>query len=158
MILRRNNSFSNNCRLCSNEGCYYRGLKCYGGGVSAHRSNLNFTGKCIFGGNSAFSGGGIYSGSHSKLNLSGNTECIYNSALYGGGVYLYSSSNIVFSGNTTFIGNSVQDGGGVYSNSNMNIGETPLSLIILLAEMVEESMQAFIVTLTSVGMPSLLVT
>ena len=122
VILRGSNSFLNNCKLCSNEGCYYRRLKCYGGGISAHRSDLNFTGKCIFGGNSAFSGGGIYSGSHSKLNLSGNTEFIHNSALYGGGVYSHPSSNIEISGNTTFIGNSAgSNGGGVYVASNMNI-------------------------------------
>ena len=123
VILRGSNSFLNNCRLCSNEGCYFRGLKCYGGGVSARRSNLNFTGKCIFGGNSAFSGGGIYSGSHSKLNLSGNTEFVDNSALYGGGVYSHSNNNIEISGNNTFIGNSVKDGGGVYAgfHSNINI-------------------------------------
>ena len=125
VVLRGSNSFLNNCKLCSNgKWCSLRGLTCYGGGVSAHRSNLNFTGKCIFGGNSAFHGGGIYSGSHSKLNLSGNTEFIYNSAFRGGGVYLHSSSNIEISGNNTFIGNSaISNGGGVYSNSNLTIGK-----------------------------------
>ena len=40
VVLRGNNSFVNNCRLCSNKRCgghNYQGPRCYGGGVSLYK-------------------------------------------------------------------------------------------------------------------------
>ena len=134
VVLRGNNSFLGNCKMCSNGGCdswvplcsyincdKFGGNTCLGGGVFAERSNLSFTGNSAFIANLASLGGGIYSMSDSNVNIIGNTSFIGNRATKdGGGVYSWSNINI--SGNTTFIANSARDGGGVYSKLNVNIG------------------------------------
>ena len=62
VVLRGNNSFLNNCRLCTNGKCYSSAPNCYGGGVFAQVSNLNITGSSSFTGNSAYLGGRVYAG------------------------------------------------------------------------------------------------
>ena len=142
VVMKGNNSFLNNCRLCSNGRCYSQ--ECYGGGVFVDGSNLSFTGSNSFIGNSAGNGGAVYVGSNSNVNISGNSIFIGNTAGYsGGGVYarsianlytflLYGSSrrgmyiaansNVDISGNTTFIGNAAKtNGGGVYLGFKCNL-------------------------------------
>ena len=123
VVLSGNNSFLNNCRLCSTERCGSQSPKCYGGGIYAHLSNLSFTGGSIFFGNSAYSGGGMYTESGSIVDINGNATFIGNSATYGGGAYAWDSS-VKITGNATFISNSVRGfGGGVYAGfcSNLDI-------------------------------------
>ena len=134
VVLRGNNSFLGNCKMCSNGGCdswvplssyvnrdKFGGNTCLGGGVFAEKSNLSLTGNSTFIANSASLGGGIYSMSDSNVYIVGNASFIGNrAAKRGGGVYSW--SNIAISGNTTFIANSAQDGGAVYSKRNVNIG------------------------------------
>ena len=125
VVLTGNNSFLNNCRVCSTELCGSQGPKCYGGGVYAHMSNLSFTGRNIFFGNLAYSGGGMYTEAGSIVNISENTSFIGNSATDGGGVYAWNSS-VNISGDATFISNSARGfGGGVYEGfcSNVSISE-----------------------------------
>ena len=130
VVLRGNNNFLNNCRLCSTQWCESQGPKCYGGGVYAHMSNLSFTGSSIFFDNLAYSGGGMYTEAGSTVNISGNTTFIGNSATYGGGVYAWNSS-VSISGDATFISNSARGfGGGVYEGfcSNVSVsGNTTIS-------------------------------
>ena len=122
VVLKGNNSFLNNCRLCSNEGCHAVGSTCYGGGVFADGSNLSFTGSINFISNSALHGGGIYAQSNSNVNICGNTTFIDNSVYNGGGVHVEGRSNVNIGGHTTFTSNKASnDGGGVCSWSNGNI-------------------------------------
>ena len=100
VVLTGNNSFLNNCRLCPTELCGSQGPKCYGGGVYAHMSSLSFTGRSIFFGNLAYSGGEMYTEAGSIVHISENTTFIGNSATYGGGVYAW-NSNVHISENTT---------------------------------------------------------
>ena len=53
VVLKGNNSFLNNCKLCSNGRCYYGVPHCFGGRVFAQVSNLSLTGSSSFTGNSA---------------------------------------------------------------------------------------------------------
>ena len=133
VVLRRNNSFLNNCRQCSNRRCdqYQSAHTCYGGGVFVHRSNLKFTVRTTFSGNSANDGGGI-SALSSNVDISGNTTFSRNSAgRYGGGISARYSSSVTISGNTIFSYNSAsKDGGGVsaWNSSNVTIsGNTTFS-------------------------------
>ena len=115
VILSGNNSFVNNCRLCSNRRCHL----CYGGGVFAKRSNLTVTDSSNFIGTSAYSGGGIHAETESNVYISGNTTFINNSAeTVGGGVYAHTNSNMDIRGKTTFIDNRAKYGGGVCATSN----------------------------------------
>ena len=122
VVLRGNNSFLNNCKQCSNGRCYFRGPKCYGGGIFIKGSNLSVTGSNRFSGNSAMEyGGGIYAGSNSWVKISGYTTFSDNLAYSGGGVSAQDNSTVSISGNTTFICNSAVEGGGVYASSNSNV-------------------------------------
>ena len=68
VVLRGNNSFLNNCRLCSNGSCdNYQGPRCYGGGVFVQMSHLSITGSSRFSGNSAHVGGGV--GAEDSINV-----------------------------------------------------------------------------------------
>ena len=112
-VVLRDNNFLNNCWLCSNESCSYRGPRCYGGGVFVQRSNLSITGNTTFIGNSALEGGGVRARDSSNVYISGNTTFIGNSASWYGGGVSAGSSNVDISGNTIFSGNSASGGGGV---------------------------------------------
>ena len=112
VVLRGNNSFLRNCKVCSNGWCSPYPHVCFGGGVLTQRSNISFTGSSSFIGNSAEGGGGIYAQDHSNVDFTGNTTFFDNSAFDGGGVYAQDHSNVDISGNTTFIGNSAQWAGG----------------------------------------------
>ena len=129
--LRGSNSFTNNCRWCSdrNHICI-----CLGGGIYTNASNLvfsenntftnnsaegiyawqstlNINGNICFRNNSAKETGGGVRALNSTLNFTGNTVFKENSAEYGGGIGALSSS-LYFSGNTTFENNSVEHYGG----------------------------------------------
>ena len=126
VVLRGNNSFLNNCLLCSNGRCddyVYQGPSCNGGGVFVQRSNLSITGSSSFSGNSAYHGGGMSAWDSSNVYISGNATFSGNSAIYGdgGGVSARDSSNVYISGNTTFSGNSAYDGGGVSARDSSNV-------------------------------------
>ena len=126
VVLRGNNSFLNNCLLCSNGRCddyAYQGPSCYGGGVFVQRSNLSITGSSSFSGNSAYDGGGVSARHSSNVYISGNTTFGNNSASDGGGVCAVDSSNVYISGNTTFSGNSAGfgSGGGVSVEDSSNV-------------------------------------
>ena len=140
LVLTGNNTFLNNCRLCSNEQ-YYWNPDCFG--VFASRSNLSFNDGYI--GNTNFIGslgGGIHVETNSYVDIRGNTFFIGNlgrgvhatissnvdirgNTLFvgnsGGGVYATSKSNVNIHGNTTFIGNSAENGGGIYVQCSSNI-------------------------------------
>ena len=99
VVLKGNNRFLNNCRLCSDGSCninyYFQTPICYGGGVFVQRSNLNITGSSSFNGNSALFGGGVYAQNSINVSISGNTTFIGNSAVRsGGGVSAWDSSNV----------------------------------------------------------------
>ena len=119
VVLRGNNSFLNNCRMCSNGSCYQ--FSCFGGGVFVHMSNLSFTGSSSFIGNSASNGGGVGVVSNSNVNITGNTTFRYNSARNGGGFYSQSNNNVNINGKTAFINNSASSGGGVYVESYSSV-------------------------------------
>ena len=123
VVLRGNNKFLSNCRMCSNGRCGpFMGPTCDGGGVFADRSNLSFTGNIIFFGNSADRGGGIYTKSNCNLDISGNITFINNTAKGGGAISTGDNSNVMISGNTSFIHNSARtNGGGVDAGSLSNI-------------------------------------
>ena len=123
VVLRGNNNFLSNCRMCSNGRCDpFMGPTCDGGGVFADRSNLSFTGNSIFFGTSADNGGGIYTESNCNVDISGNTTFINNTAKDGGAISTGDNSNVRISGNTSFIHNSARiNGGGVDAGSLSNI-------------------------------------
>ena len=125
VVLRGNNSFLNNCLLCSNGRCddyVYQGPSCNGGGVFVQRSNLSIIGSSSFSGNSAYHGGGMSAWDSSNVYISGNTTFSGNSAIDdGGGVNARDSSNVYISGNTTFSDNSAIDGGGVSARDSSNV-------------------------------------
>ena len=123
VVLRGNNKFLSNCRMCSNGRCDpFMGPTCDGGGVFADRSNLSFTGNSIFFGTSADRGGGIYTESNCNVDISGNTTFINNTAKDGGAISTGDNSNVRISGNTSFIHNSARrNGGGVDAGSLSNI-------------------------------------
>ena len=132
VVLRGNNRFLNNCRVCSNGRCGVWGRQCLGGGVFVQRSDLNITGSTTFSDNSASrygSVGGVCA-ERSNVHISGNTTFSGNSGSSGGGVTAR-SSNVTISGNTTFSGNSASgSGGGVsaWDSSNVTIsGNTTFS-------------------------------
>ena len=127
VVLRGNNSFLRNGKMCQNGQCpIFGNPNCYGGGVFADGSSLSISGSSSFIDNSAENGGGVYVQKHSNVNMSESTIFIGNSASNGGGVHAGYDSNVKIMGNTTFSGNSARTyGGGVYENSNsiLNIGE-----------------------------------
>ena len=85
-VVLRDNNFLNNCRVCSNRRCHYRGPTCFGGGVFVQRSNLSITSSSSFSGNSAYDGGEVSASGSSNVNISGNTTFSGKSAIVGGGV------------------------------------------------------------------------
>ena len=125
VVLRGNNNFLDNCKLCLKGMCDWltTGLHktCLGGGVFAKMSTLIFTGNSTFIGNSALYGGGVYSLFNSNVNIGGNTTFIANSARKdGGGFYLWSNKNIIV--NTSFTPNPASgDGRGVTAELSTNI-------------------------------------
>ena len=133
VVLKGNNSFLNNCWICSNGRCddyNYQGPRCYGGGILVQRSNLSITGS-RFSGNSAREGGGVSAWNSSNVIISGNTTFSDNSARFGGGVSARGSNKVYISGNTTFNDNSAGIGGGgvsAWDSSNVTIsGNTTFS-------------------------------
>jgi parallel beta-helix repeat protein/predicted outer membrane repeat protein len=76
---------------------------------------------CIFSGNSADNGGGIYTSPSSSATI---TNCVFsgNSAEYGGGIYVDSSSPIITS--CTFSGNSTYNGGAIYIDADAESSPT----------------------------------
>ena len=129
VVLRGNNSFLNNCRMCSNRRCSSLSLgHCKGGGVFAERSNLSFTGSSSFLSNSAYKGGAVYAESNSKVVITGNTNLSGNSATIGGGVYAEFKTNVVIRGNTTLSSNSATSGGVVFilRHGVLNISENTI--------------------------------
>ena len=127
-VVLKDNNFLNNCLLCSSGRCsYWRGPRCYGGGVFIQRSDLSITGSSSFIGNSTWygNGGGVCARDSSNVYISGNTTFSGNSAWdgNGGGVSARDSSNVYISGNTTFSGNSAWDGngGGVCARDSSNV-------------------------------------
>ena len=120
-VVLRDNNFLNNCWSCSNGRCY-QGLRCLGGGVYVHRSNLSITGSSSFFGNSGSDGGGVSAWHRSNVDISGNTTFSSNLASDGGGVSAEDNSNVNISGNTTFSSNSARsDGGGVSAQASSNV-------------------------------------
>ena len=77
VVLRGNNSFLNNCRLCSRGRCYYySAAHCFGGGVFAIRSNVSFSGSYFGDENTTFVGnlgGGIHVDNNSNVDIRGNS-------------------------------------------------------------------------------------
>ena len=124
VVLTGNNSFLNNCRLCSRGRCYYYSVAhCFGGGVFAIRSNVSFNGSYFRDENTTFVGnlgGGIHADNNSNVDIRGNSVFLGNIADSGGGIRAETNSNVNVSGKTIFIGNS---GGGVcaHFDSNINI-------------------------------------
>ena len=136
LVLKGSNSFTNNCRGCSdrNHTCI-----CLGGGIHTYNSTLNFEAEnntfadtsdfiseaenSTFTNNSAEDGGGIYAW-QSTLNFTGNTTFRNNSADKSGGGIRALYSSLKFTGNTTFRSNSAeQHGGGTaawYSSLNFS--------------------------------------
>ena len=114
-----NNTFSSNCRRCSNGGCSYN--ECYGGGIYIEASEANFSGIATFDGNSGSEGGGIYARDNSGVSFSGNTSFKENSAISCGGGIVVRNSNVSFSGSTRFKENSASDGGGIYALRNSDV-------------------------------------
>ena len=128
-VVLKENVFSNNCRMLSNDSL---GPTCFGGGVFVQGSNLIITGSNSFFSNSARNGGGVSAQSNSNVYISGNTTFSGNSAsISGGGISAQSNSNVYISGNTTFSGNSASlAGGGVcawYSSNVYISGNTTFS-------------------------------
>ena len=121
LVLRGSNSFTNNCRRCSNKSCI-----CFGGGIYAKTSILHFNGNNMFRDNSALLGGGIFA-YYSTLAFNGDSSFRNNSVESNGGGILLRYSTLNFTGNCTFSHNSAtQDGGGIkswYSNV-MTTGNT----------------------------------
>ena len=145
VVLRGNNSFLNNCLLCSSGRCdeyVYQGPSCNGGGVFVQRSNLSITGSSSFSGNSAYHGGGMSAWDSSNVYISGNATFSGNSAIYGdgGGVSARDSSNVYISGNTTFSDNSAIDGGGVSARDSIAMWTSVGTLLSVITQlgMVEE--------------------
>ena len=113
-VILRNNSFSNNCRLCSNQRCdgyFYQGPWCFGGSVFVQRSNLSITGSSSFSGNSANDGRGVSAWGSSNVTVSGNTIFSGNSARYDGGAVSVLCSIVHIRGNAMFRSNSTRIGG-----------------------------------------------
>ena len=114
-----NNTFSNNCRRCSDSGeCQYS--ICYGGGIYVEASGANFSGITTFDGNYD---SGICAWNNSDVSFSGSTTFKENSAVRnGGGINAEDSSDLSFSGNTTFKENSAEwYGGGIYAEDNSDV-------------------------------------
>ena len=90
LVLRGSNSFTNNCRRCSNKSCI-----CFGGGIYANTSILHFNGNNTFRDTSAWLGGGIFAYC-STLAFNGDSSFRNNSVkLNGGGILLwYSTLNL----------------------------------------------------------------
>ena len=111
-----NNTFSSNCRRCSNGGGCPPYSGCYGGGIYIEASEANFSDIATFDGNSGSEGGGIYARDNSGVSFSGNTSFKENSASScGGGIYALRNSDVSFSGSTRFKENSAIDGGGIFA-------------------------------------------
>jgi len=99
------------------------GYATYGGGIYCNQSNSTIT-NCIFIGNIAYGGGGIYNIENSNPTV---TNCTFNgnSAIdyqiwsqgYGGGIYNGENSNPIVN-NCTFIGNLAKKNGGGICNSS----------------------------------------
>ena len=125
VVLRGNNSFLNNCWLCSNGRCdgFYLTPICFGGGVFVDSSNLSINGSITFSGNSAWRGGGVNAKNRSNVYIHDNTTFSGNSAtLDGGGVTVWDSSKVYISGNTTFSGNLASEhGGGVSAGGSSSV-------------------------------------
>ena len=113
-----NNTFSSNCRRCSDGGeCWYS--ICYGGGIYVEASGANFSGITTFDGNYD---SGIYALDNSDVSFNGNTTFKENSAeYYGGGIYAWVNSDVSFSGTTTFKENSAGYGGGIFAWVNSDV-------------------------------------
>ena len=126
VVLKENNSFLNNCRVCHGS-CVdidgYQSPRCRGGGVFVQRSYLSITGSSSFFNNLArMEGGGVSAWDGSNVYISGNTTFSGNSASSsGGGVTALHSSNVYISGNTIFSGNSASSGGGVTAWNSSNV-------------------------------------
>ena len=131
VILRGDNNFLRNGKMCQNRWCpIFGNPNCFGGGVFVEKSSLNISGSSSFINNTAQNGGGVYVQKNSNVNMSENTIFIGNLArTYGGGVYAGYNSTVKIVGNTTFSGNSAMtSGGGVYEDSNsiLNIDENAI--------------------------------
>ena len=132
LVLRGSNSFTHNCKGCSNKSCICLGGGIYtdnsillftgnntfrdsssrvSGGIFAYYSTLIFNGDSSFRNNSAEVGGGGIFAHFSTLNITGN--CIFsdNLAEYGGGIQSW-YSNVTASGNSTFRNNTAKQNGG----------------------------------------------
>jgi len=84
-----------------------------GGGIYMENSSLNIS-NCLFEGNSAYNGGGIYDRNYSSPTVN-NCTFTSNSAENGGGLYNEDSVPTVI--DCTFSGNSAENyGGGMYNN------------------------------------------
>jgi len=136
LVLKGSNSFTNNCRGCSDGNhtciCLGGGIHTYtstlifeaenstftnnsakdGGGIYARHSTLNFTGNTSFGNNSADKSGGGIMATDSSLNFTGNSTFQSNSAEIRGGGIMATDSSLKFNGNSTFQSNSVERSGG----------------------------------------------
>ena len=117
LVLKGSNSFTNNCRRCSDRN---RTCICLGGGIHTHISTLIFEAEnSTFISNSAEDGGGIYAW-QSTLNFTGRTTFRNNSAekSSSGGIRALDSS-LKFTGNTTFQSNSAEErGGGILASDS----------------------------------------
>ena len=141
--LKGSNSFTNNCRGCSNRNhtctCLGGGMFTnnstlfvtgnttfrdntaeYGGGISAHSSTLHYTGNSTFRNNIAAYGGGI-NALNSTLNFNGICTVRDSSAVQFGGGINTKNSTLNFNGNCTFSNNFAVYGGGIHAlNSTLN--------------------------------------
>jgi predicted outer membrane repeat protein len=94
-----------------------------GGGVSTFNSIMY---KCVFVGNSAYRGGGVYSSAYGSPQMS-HSVFDGNSATYGGGLYVTEDSSPTVA-DSAFMFNTADYGGGVYTSRSMpTISRTLLS-------------------------------
>ena len=106
--LRGSNSFTNNCKGCSDK---YLGCVCLGSGIYTNNCTLVFAGNNTFRDNSANKyGGGIFA-VNSTLNLTEYSTFIDNSARIGGAIHAVNST-VNVTGESTFRNNTAGINGG----------------------------------------------
>ena len=120
LVLRGSNSFTNNCRRCSDKN---HTCTCLEGGIHINSSKLAISGDNIFKNNSAGFGGGLFA-YYSTLTFSGTITLRYNSAQSkGGGIFLWHSV-VNATWNSTFRNNSAEEFGGGLAGEYCNLSFT----------------------------------
>ena len=107
LVLRGSNSFTNNCKKCSEKSF------CFGGGIHTNSCTLIFSGNSTFKNNSAKYGGGIFAW-NSTINHTGVSAFRYNAVDLNGGGILAAKTSLNLRGDISFINNlAIQSGGGL---------------------------------------------